>query len=146
MLTDLALGGRWPDLARDMRRLQEEMNRTFGGFRFAVPAEYPPVNVWAGADGAIITAEIPGVAPDQIDITVHQDTVTLRGKREPAAPGKGATVHREERTVGAFARTLVLPFRVDSEKASARFERGVLILELPRPPADKPRQIKINPA
>src|SRR5678816_2867785 len=73
MLTDLALGGRWPDLARDMRRLQEEMNRTFGGFRFAVPAEYPPVNVWAGADGAIITAEIPGVAPDQIDITVHQD-------------------------------------------------------------------------
>ena len=73
MLTDFALGGRWPDLARDMRRLQEEMNRAFGGFRLAVPAEYPPVNVWAGADGAIITAEIPGVAPDQIDITVLHD-------------------------------------------------------------------------
>jgi HSP20 family protein len=146
MLTDLALGGRWPDLAREMRRLQEDMNRIFGGLRVAVPTEYPPVNVWVGADGAIVTAEIPGVAPDQIDITVHQDTVTLRGKREPAVPEKDATVHREERVTGTFARTLVLPFRVDSEMAAARFERGILILELPRPQADKPRQIKITSA
>lgn len=146
MLTDLALGGRWPDLAREMRRLQQDMNRIFGGLRVAVPSEYPPVNVWVGADGAIVTAEIPGVAPDQIDITVHQDTVTLRGKREPAIPEKDVTVHREERVTGTFARTLVLPFRVDSEKAAARFERGILILELPRPQADKPRQIKITSA
>ena len=146
MLTDFAVGGRWPDIARDMRRLQDEMNRVFGGFRAAIPGEYPPINVWAGADGAIVTAEIPGIVPDQLDITVHQDTVTLRGKREAAVPAKDAAVHREERATGAFARTLVLPFRVDSEMVSARFERGILILELPRPPADKPRQIKINPA
>lgn len=146
MLTDLALGGRWPDVAREMRRLQEDMNRMLGGFRVAVPTEYPPVNVWVGAEGAIVTAEIPGVAPDQIDITVHEDTVSLRGKRESALPDKEATVLREERGTGAFARTLVLPFRVDSEKAAARFERGVLVLELPRPAADKPRQIKISRA
>jgi HSP20 family protein len=133
-------------MAREMRRLQDDMNRMFGGLRFAPTAEYPPVNVWAGADGAIITAEIPGMAPDQIDIAVHQDTVTLRGQRQTSPPDRDATVHREERPIGAFARTVVLPFRVDSEKTSARFERGILIIELPRPPADKPRQIKITSA
>jgi HSP20 family protein len=146
MLADLAFGARWPDMAREMRRLQEEVNRLFGGIRPAAAGEYPPVNVWVGANGAIVTAEIPGLASDQIDITVHQDTVTLRGKREPAVPDKEATVLREERESGAFARTLVLPFRVDAEKAAARFERGILVLELPRPAADKPRQIKITAA
>jgi len=52
-------------------------------------------------------------------------------------------VHRQERATGAFARTVVLPFRLDADKVSARFERGVLALSLPRPETDKPRQIKI---
>jgi HSP20 family protein len=57
--------------------------------------------------------------------------------------GEDAIVHRQERATGAFARTVVLPFRLDADKVSARFERGVLALSLPRPETDKPRQIKI---
>ena len=83
------------------------------------------------------------VSPDQLDVTVHQDTVTLRGKREPEALDGDAVVHRQERPQGPFTRTVVLPFRVDADRVSARFERGVLTLELPRPESDKPRKVRI---
>jgi len=108
----------------------------------AVRAEFPPVNLWAGPDGALVTVEVPGVSPEEIEITVHQDTVTLRGKREPEIL-EDAVEHRRERMHGAFQRSIVLPFRVDADGVSARFDRGVVTLELPRPAADKPRQVKV---
>ena len=135
---------RLPDLFRDMRRTQGEINRLFGGLRLAMRSEFPAVNIWANADGAIVTAQVPGVIPDQLDVTVHQDTVTLRGKREPEPLGEDAVVQRQERPLGPFTRTLVLPFRVDADRVSARFERGVLTLDLPRPESDKPRHVKIT--
>jgi HSP20 family protein len=144
MLMEYAPTGTWPDLfLRGGRQAQRDFGALFEGLRLGPRTEFPPVNVWAGRDGAIVTAEIPGVAPEQIDITVHQDTVTLRGRREREIKDEDVAVHRQERAFGDFARTVVLPFRVDADKVSARFERGVLILTLPRPEADKPRQIKI---
>jgi HSP20 family protein len=142
MLRDYVMERRWPDLYREMRRTQEEMNRLFGGLRLAVRAEFPPVNLWAGPDRALVTVEVPGVSPEEIEITVHQDTVTLRGKREPEIL-EDAVEHRRERMHGAFQRSIVLPFRVDADGVSARFDRGVVTLELPRPAADKPRQVKV---
>ena len=76
-------------------------------------------------------------------ITIRRDIVTLRGNRPPEAVEQGAVVQPEERMHGAFARTIVLPFRVDADKASARFEHGVVSLTLPRPEDDKPHQIKV---
>jgi HSP20 family protein len=143
MLRQYGTEGRWPSHFQDIRRTQEELNRLFGGLRLSLRAEFPPVNVWAGPDGSIVTAEVAGVNPDELDITVHQDTVTISGKREPELPGDDALVLRQERAYGAFVRTLMLPFHVDTNKVSARFERGVLFLELPRPEQDKPRHIKI---
>jgi len=134
---------RLPDLFRDMRRAQEEMNRLFGGFRLALRTEFPAANVWASAEGAIVTAQVPGVKPDELDVTVHQDTVTLRGKRDPEVPDGEAVAHRRERPYGPFTRTFILPFRADADRVAARFDRGVLTLELPRPESDKPRHVKI---
>jgi HSP20 family protein len=144
MLSEHGVTGRWPDFFRDMRRTQEQMNRLFRGLPLTVTSEYPPVNVWIGSDGAIVTAEIPGVKQDQVDITVYQNTLNLRGERDPEPIEEDAIVHRQERVTGTFARTVVLPFRIDADKVSARFERGVLMLALPRPASDKPRQIKIG--
>lgn len=157
--------GRWPDLFRNMRRSQDEMSRLLGGLRLAPQAEFPPVNVWTGTDGAIITAEVPGISPEQLDITVHGNTVTLRGKREPEFGGDTSASNtsasntstsdastagtstpntiRQERVFGEFTRTVVLPFRVDPDNVAARFERGIVFVELPRPAADKPRHIKV---
>ena len=135
--------GSWPDFFRDARRIQEGMNNLFGNLRFEPRSEFPPVNIWVGLDGVILAAEVPGSNPEQIDITVHQDTVTLRGKREATVLAEDAVVHRQERAYGPFSRTVVLPFRVDAEQVSAHFDRGVLKLELPRPTSDKPRTVKI---
>jgi HSP20 family protein len=147
MASEYAVTGRWPDMFRDMRRTQEQINRLFGGLRFSAATEFPPVNVWVGPEGAIVAAEMPGVSPDKADVTVHQNTVTLHGQRDPEAQDYGdAVVHRQERVVGPFTRTIVLPFRVDADRVSAKFERGMLMLTLPRPTADQPRHIKIASA
>ncbi|WP_299644319.1 Hsp20/alpha crystallin family protein [Devosia sp.] len=130
-----------------MRQVQSDLSRAIGGLRFA-PAipEYPVMNVWANAEGAVLTAEVPGVEPDALDIAVHQDTVTLRGTREPEPLAEGDVVHRAERTTGAFARSFTLPFRLDPESVKASFRQGVLTLELPRPEAERPRRIKVQRA
>ena len=164
MLRQYASGGRWPvafrdvrlpdvlrdvrlpDVLRDMRRAQEEMNRLFGGLRFALRSEFPAINLWTSADGVIVTAQVPGVSPDQLDVTVHQDTVTMRGKREAEAFEGEVVWHRRERPQGPFTRTVMLPFRVDADRVSARFERGVLTLALPRPESERPRHVKITHA
>jgi HSP20 family protein len=138
--------GRWFDPIRQMRRAQADMDRLMRGFRLAPQPEFPLMNVWAGADGAVIAAEIPGVVPEELDIAVHQNTVTLKGTRAAEPLAEDAVVHRKERITGAFVRTVTLPFRADGDNASARFSRGVLHLELPRPEADKPHHIKVNRA
>lgn len=143
MWIENAAEARRPDFFREIRRSQRDLNRLFGNLGLGLRPEFPAVQIWAGTDGAIIHAEVPGVAPDQIDVTVYQDTVTLRGKRDPENFGEDATFHRHERVHGPFSRTVVLPFRVDVEKAVARFARGVLTLELGRPVSDRPRRVKI---
>jgi HSP20 family protein len=146
MVSRYAVSGGWPDILRDMRRTQDQINRLFQGMSLPA-AEYPPVNVWVSPEGAVMTAAVAGVKPDQVDITVHQNTLTLRGEREAEAQGEGEViVHRQERVLGPFSRTIVLPFRVDADRISAKFERGVLTLTLPRPAADQPRRIKITAA
>lgn len=142
MLRDFTAEGRWPDALGTLYRMQD-MGRLFGTSRPGLRSEFPPVNVLAGVEGAVVTAEIPGVSPDQLDITVHQNTVILRGKREAETIDKDAIPHRRERAHGSFARTVTLPFRVDADKVAARFDRGVLTLTLPRPDSDKPRHVKV---
>jgi len=113
--------------------------------RFYPPPEFPLLNLWTNPDGAIVAAEVPGVSPDDLEISIRRDTVTLRGTRK-GEPTDDAVVLRQERRTGSFARNMVLPFRVDAEKASAKFDRGVVTLTLPRPEEDKPHRISISRA
>ncbi len=135
---------RLPDLYREMMRQQNEAGRMWRRLRPMDETVFPPVDVWASPDDAIVTAELPGVTIDAIDVTVHQNTLMVRGKRDPEVPpGDDVTIHRQERAYGEFVRAGVLPFRVDPDKVSAKFERGILKVTLPRPEADKPHKIKI---
>jgi HSP20 family protein len=145
MLHEYSAAGRSLNPYQEMRRAQDEMNRLVSLLRLAPRIEFPPINVWANAESAVVTAEVPGVSPDQVDVAVYQDSVSLRGKRK--FEGKEideAVLRRRERPQGAFARTIVLPFRVDPDQVSARLSGGVLTLQLPRPTADKPRKIQID--
>lgn len=143
MLTEYATPLRWPDLFRDVRGRQNQLTRSFGGLRLTPGAQFPPVNIWTSAEGAVVTVQLPGVSLDQITVTVHRNTASISGTRPPEVVGPDTFVHRQERPHGEFGRMVVLPFRVDAEKVSARFECGVLKLDLPRPDEDRPRKVQI---
>ena len=139
------LGG---DPFRELRRLQDEMDRLTGVFTPAggltgAAAGFPAVNVYAGRDGVAVVAELPGVEPGDLEVHAHRDTLTIAGTRRPAAEDARA-YHRRERRGGAFSRTVQLPFRVDPDRVEAQLENGVLRLSLQRPEEDKPRRIAIT--
>jgi HSP20 family protein len=148
MRSDMMLGGmplaaRHFDPFHQMQRTQTDLARLFGALPFHPASEFPPLNLWTSPDGAIVALEVPGVASEDLDITIQRDTVTVRGNRPPEPADDRTVVQRQERAHGPFARTIVLPFRVDADNASAKFERGVVTLTLPRPEDDKPHQIKV---
>ncbi|MFO1127050.1 MAG: Hsp20/alpha crystallin family protein [Rhodospirillales bacterium] len=134
----------WVEPLATLKRIQDEINRAFGDENVAREAEFPPINVWRGEDGIVVTAQVPGVPLEALDLTVHQNTLTIKGKRELERPEGEVNVHRRERATGPFARTIALPFNVDPEKVRASADCGILTVELPRPEADKPRKINIS--
>lgn len=131
---------------REMRRLQREMDRLADrtGWGLETPSCYPAMNVWTNEDGVIVTAELPGFKPDEIDISVVSDTLTVSGNRDPEDVDEGVTYHRRERGCGRFTRAFQLPFLVEGDEVEAKFEKGVLHITLPRAEADKPKKIEIK--
>jgi HSP20 family protein len=131
-----------------MDRLRREVDRLFAEWptraNWSIAPNFPAMNVWTDEDSAILTAELPGVRIEDIDISVERDTLTLRGKRQPEQLEEGATYHRRERRVGSFQRAFRLSFQVDSGKVEADFKNGVLSILLPRAEADKPKKIAIK--
>lgn len=138
----------WTSTMSEMERLRREMNRLFSDWptrsRWGTTPSYPAMNVWTDEDSAILTAELPGIERENIDISVEDDTVTLRGERWPEKEEEDVTYHRRERRHGSFVRTFRLPFRVEAENVEATFKNGVLNIALPRAPEDKPRKISVR--
>ena len=94
----------------------------------------------------LLTAEIPGVGVDDLDISVQGDMVTLRGSRKAEQLHEGESYHRQERGSGDFVRTVQLPYEVDGNAVEAELSAGVLRLRLPRAAATKPKKIAIRTA
>ena len=138
---------RRPSIWQEMDQLQREMNRLFDTTsqgRVFNPPSYPAVNIWTNDDGQIISAEMPGVHPGDIDIDVTGDALSISGERKPDEVAKNAYYHRRERSYGSFSRTIQLPFMVDTSKVEANFKNGVLMISLPRAEVDKPKKITIK--
>lgn len=136
-----------PSIWQEMDQLQREMNRLFDATskgRVLNSPSYPAINIWANEDGQLISAEMPGVHPDDLSIDVTGDALSISGERKPDNISKDARYHRRERTYGTFSRTIQLPFIVDTNKVEAGFKNGVLLISLPRAEADKPKKINIK--
>jgi len=103
-----------------------------------------PLDVSENENEFVVKASLPGVKPDDVQITVHGDTVTVQGESKAEEEKKGRRWHLRERRFGQFQRSLSLTTPVDSDKAQATFEHGVLTLTLPKSEQAKPRQIKIG--
>jgi HSP20 family protein len=136
-------GGRMDPL-HEMQRLQGEMNRVFSGLGQPLNPEVPPVNAWVGESDVVVTAELPGVDPSKVDVSVVGDTLTISGVLEAEALKAGESYHRQERSHGRFTRSLQLPFHVEAGNVEAKYERGILRVKLPRAEADKPRKVSVK--
>jgi HSP20 family protein len=107
-------------------------------------APFPAVNLWTDRDHALVTTEIPGVNPENVDLSVENDNLTISGSREPEPMGEEDRIRRRERGSGEFSRTVELPFPVEREQVAATYADGVLKVKLPRSEASKPKKIEIQ--
>ena len=128
----------------ELRRMQSEMNRLFGGFTAATARDFPPINIWLGQNSVVVTAELPGVTAADVNLSLQEDVLTLDGQREPKTQQENVNWQRRERAYGTFSRAVQLPFRVDPDKVQARFDNGILEIELERLEADRPKKIAIR--
>jgi len=142
-------GGRIWDPWREIGQLQNEMSRMLAGAR-AYNAfdqrEFPPVNLYVNDHDLLLTLEVPGIDPAQVDVTVTGDTVHLRGERPAETAQPGQSFHRRERAAGQFSREVRLPFEVDPSKTEAAYERGVLTVRMSRPESVKPKKVTVKSA
>jgi len=101
------------------------------------------LDVYETDDALVVKAALPGVRPDEVDISVTGDVLTVKGETKGEEETKDGSYHRRELRYGAFARSIPLPTRVDHEKAKATFENGILTITLPKAEEVKPKSIKI---
>ncbi len=141
---------RW-DPFREMISLRDAMNSLLqesfvrpGGPLMKESVASLPLDVVENENEFVVKASVPGVKPEDVEITVHGDTLTIRGQTQVEEEKKGETWHLRERRFGAFQRSLSLPVPIDSDKANASYDHGVLTLTLPKAEAAKPKQIKIG--
>jgi HSP20 family protein len=133
-----------------LQHLQQEMNQLFdrwggdGAGRLFGAATFPAVNVWEDADKVYVEAELPGLDLKDLEIYVtNGNQLTIKGERKEPQVGKGVW-HRQERAFGRFSRTITLPFAVDADKVDARFENGMLLVQLAKHESAKARKITVK--
>lgn len=132
---------------QEMGRLQDEVTRFLGGRQHEAPSNastFPPVRIVTDADGARLTALVPGLGAGDVEIVIERDLVKLEGTRNLPEARDGENAVRRERRHGAFSRSFRLPFEVDADAAQARVLNGVLELTLPRTPEQRPKKIEVR--
>lgn len=146
---------RWyerPTLPRSfdvMGQLKKEMDRLFTDFsgRTASPHRtgvFPPINVSEDGENLYVRSELPGIEPDDIEISVEGETLTLRGERKLPETGEGVNYHRREREAGRFRRIITLPARINPDGVDATFKNGVLKIVLPKATEARAKQVKVK--
>jgi HSP20 family protein len=112
----------------------------------AMRPPFPAMNIWQGPDAVAVTAELPGVEPSDIEISLKDDLLTLSGERKAPDVPEDAHWHRRERGYGKFSRTIRLPFPAREDRIEARMAHGVLRILVARPDELKPKKIEIKAA
>jgi HSP20 family protein len=133
------------DLRRDMERFFERFaDPIWEPFDMTAGDWAPKLDVSETKDAMVVTADMPGIDPKEIEIALTGDLLTLKGEKEKETGEKEERVHRVERTYGAFLRSVRLPMAVDGSKVTATFTNGVLVVTLPTTPAAKGTMIPVK--
>ena len=141
-------GMHWQRRWDPFREFQREVGRFFETFEplqnWRVPRPFPAVNLYDSGDRYLLTAELPGMTPEALDLSITGETLTLRGeRRRPEGVGE-ESYRRQERQFGRWARTVTLPERVDGGRVSAGFAHGILTVSLPKAEEAKARHIAVT--
>ncbi len=119
---------------RELETLQDRIQRYFDDFsNFGINFSdnfYPKIDISEDKNNINVTAEIPGVKKDQIKITLQDNILTIEGEKKKETKEEGKNFYRSERIFGSFKRCFTLPAQVDSEKVEAKFEDGMLHVQL----------------
>jgi HSP20 family protein len=128
------------DFQREMGKLLESLD-PLQPWRLARP--FPPINLYDAGDRYVLTAQLPGVQVEEVDLSITGETLTIRGERKRPAGVSDETYRRQERQFGRWARTVTLPDRVDSAQVAASFAQGILSVTIPKAEGAKPRHISV---
>lgn len=137
----------WRELDQITNRLSRMFDGANGSFAQAAAGAWtPPVNVEETQDEVLLTAELPGMKPEAVEIEVENDVLTIRGEKleERREEGQARRYHVWERHHGAFRRAFVLPRTVRAEDISAEFEHGLLRVRMPKVPEARSRRIEVR--
>jgi HSP20 family protein len=141
---------RWEPF-REMTGLRDAIDRLFEDGFARYPRLWPglgewelPVDVYQTADEVVVKASVPGLKPDEVDISITGDTLTIKGEHKEEKEVKEENYIYKERRYGTFSRSTLIPVKVKSDKAEAVFEDGILTLTLPKAEEVKPKQIKVK--
>lgn len=125
--------------------LQDEFNRALGAYPWqGLSGEFPAVNVYESDKALELSMKLPGIKVADLEVTVNQDTLTLKGSREADSLPAGAQYLRQERGAGNFVRSFALPFPVDAGEVAAQYQDGILTVRLPKAASAQPRKISIQ--
>ena len=137
----------------ELRNMQENMDRMwrrFGTFpseeHHGFEAWAAPLDVVADGDDFVVRASMPGVAPDNIQVSIEDNVLTVRGETASHFESAGGSYLMRERRTGSFHRSLRLPDTVDQDKAEPRYEHGVLTITLPKAEAKRAKQFEVKVA
>ncbi len=142
---------RW-DPFREVVALQNRMNSLFGNLNnesenpLTTASFVPAVDVYEDEKKVVLKLEVPGIEEKDLDVSVENNTLTVKGERKFEKEEKEENFHRIERRYGSFYRAFTLPTTVDTENIAAKYDAGVLKLELTKKPEAQPKQIKVNVA
>ena len=140
---------RW-DPFREMLSIRNTMDRMFDSALAGSPDRWQPMawdlalDVVESKDEFVVKASVPGINPDDLEITFNNNTLTIRGEIKDEREVEEAQYHLRERRYGSFARSLTLPAGIEANKIEANYEAGVLKLRLPKAEEIKPKKIAIH--
>lgn len=132
----------------DVSKTLDEVDRLFNsvnrplGIRSVPRGTFPTVNVYDQGSTALLTAELPGIDPDKLELSVLNDTVTLKGERSIEAE-KSDQYYRRERPMGSFERTVTLPASINPESVNAEYKNGILRVTMEKAESEKARKIPV---
>jgi HSP20 family protein len=142
---------RGSDALQSLRRLNTLLDEAFApwplerGENGAITAAWtPPCDIFENPEAVKIVVELPGVKPEDVNLSIENNLLTIRGEKRQAAEEQTERVHRYERTYGAFERAFALPNTVDPDRVEAQFENGLLFVTLPKAERARPREIKVK--